>query len=211
MSTQEQLPREPLPNQLSRQAPRQASPHEVIGVGIAFGVAGLYFMLGAAGYLPMPETNGPTAIIFCAGLAFVFAGLTCVVRARSSALDRLHIESEMADTAPRWTGVSTRMLAIGAAGALAIIGSWVAIGSGPRAFSLSAPLAEMQTAGEAVGRSVFALGAVIAWISAIALSIGTARKFFGSSPSPSIVPPEPTDQRPRSAMPRERERLTTPE
>jgi hypothetical protein len=202
MSTEEQLP---------SQAPHQASPHEVIGVGIAFSVAGLYFMLGAAGYLPMPETNGPTVIIFCAGLAFAFAGLTCVVRARESALNMLHIESEMAGTAPRWTGLSTRMLAIGGAGALAIIGSWVAMGSGPRAFSLSAPLVEMQTAGEAIGRTIFALGAVIAWIYAIALTIGTVRKFFGSSPSPSIVPSEPTEQRPLSAMPRERERLTTPE
>jgi hypothetical protein len=202
MSTQEPLP---------SQAPRQASPHEIIGVGIAFAVAGLYFMLGAAGALPMPETNGPTAIIFCAGLAFVFAGLTCVVRARESALDRLHIESETADPAPRWTGLSTRMLAIGTAGAIAIIGSWVAMGSGPRAFSLSAPFIEMQTAGEAVGRSVFALGAVIAWIYAIALTIGTVRKLFGSSPSPSIVPSEPTEQRPRAAAPRQRERVTTPE
>lgn len=197
--------------QLPSQAPRQASPHEVIGVGIAFAVAGLYFMLGAAGYLPMPETNGPTAIIFCAGLAFVFAGLTCVVRARAAALDTLNIENEIADTAPRWMGLSTRMLAIGTAGALATIGSWVAIGLGPRAFSLPAPFVAMQTAGEAIGRAVFALGAVIAWIYAIALTIDTVRKFFGSSPSPSIVPPEPTDQRPRAGVPRERERLTTPE
>jgi len=202
MSTEEQLP---------SRAPRQASPHEIIGVGIAFSVAGLYFMLGAAGTLPMPETNGPTAIVFCAGLAFVFAGLTCVVRARAAALDTLNIENEIADTAPRWMGLSTRMLAIGLAGALATIGSWVAIGLGPRAFSLSAPFVAMQTAGEAVGRTVFALGAVIAWIYAIALTIDTVRKFFGSSPSPSIVPSEPTDQRPRAGVPRERERLTTPE
>jgi hypothetical protein len=206
MSTEEQLP-----SQVLSQAPHQASPHEIIGVGVAFGAAGLYFMLGAAGTLPMPETNGPSVIIFCAGLAFVFAGLTCVVRARESARDRLHIESEMTDTGPRWTGVSIRMLAIGATGALAIIGSWVAMGSGPRAFSLSAPFVEMQTAGEAVGRSVFALGAVIAWIYAIALTIGTVRKFFGSSPSPSIVPSEPAEQRPRAAAPRQRERVTTPE
>jgi hypothetical protein len=202
MSTEEPLP---------SQAPHQASPHEIIGVGIAFGVAGLYFMLGAAGTLPMPDTNGPTAIIFCAGLAFVFAGFTCVVRARTSALNTLHIESEIADAAPRWMGLSTRMLAIGTAGALATIGSWVAIGLGPRAFSLSAPFVEMQTAGETIGRTIFALGAVIAWIYAIALTINTVRKFFGSSPSPSIVPSEPTEQRPRAGVPRERERLTTPE
>jgi hypothetical protein len=169
MSTQDQSP---------VQASRQASPHEVIGVGIAFSAAGLYFMLGAAGYLPMPETNGPTFIVFCAGLAFAFAGLTCMVRARAGMTDS---QSEVPDSAPRWTKVSYRMLAIGAAGALATIGTWIAIGSGPRAFSLSAPLAEMQTAGEMVGRTVFGLGAVIVWIYVIALTVGTVRKLFDRS------------------------------
>ena len=70
------------------------------------------------------------------------------------------------------------MLAIGAAGALATIGTFVAIGSGPRAFSLSAPFVEMQTAGEIIGRTVFGLGAVIVWIYVIALTVGTVRKLF---------------------------------
>ena len=78
MSTREQLP---------TQAPRQASPHDIIGVGIAFAAAGLNFMLGAAGYLPMPETNSPSAIVFCAGLAFAFAGATCMVRSRAGMTD----------------------------------------------------------------------------------------------------------------------------
>ena len=70
------------------------------------------------------------------------------------------------------------MLAIGTAGALATIGTWIAIGSGPRAFSLSAPFVEMQTTGEAIGRTVFGLGAVIVWIYVIALTVGTVRKLF---------------------------------
>src|SRR4051812_48831537 len=105
MSTQEQLPTE---------ASRQASPQDVIGVGVAFSLAGLYLTLGAAGYLPMPETNSPSAIVFCAGLAFLFAGLTCVVRARAGMTDS---QGEVPDDAPRWTQVSYRMLAIGTAGA----------------------------------------------------------------------------------------------
>ena len=52
MSTQESAQ-----EQSPSQAPRQASPHDVIGVGVAFSAAGLYFMLGAAGYVPMPEGN----------------------------------------------------------------------------------------------------------------------------------------------------------
>jgi len=153
----------------------QASPHDVIGVGIAFAVAGLYVMLGAAGYAPMPESNSPAFIGFCAGAAFLFAGLTCMVRARAG---MLNMETEIPDGAPRWMQVSYRVLAIGAAGALAIVGTYVAIGSGPRAFSLSAPFVEMPTTGEAIGRTVFGLGAVIVWIIVIALTVGTVRKLF---------------------------------
>ena len=70
------------------------------------------------------------------------------------------------------------MLAIGTAGALATIGSWIAIDSGPRAFSRSAPLVEMQTTGEVIGRVVFGLGATITWIYVIALTVSTVRKLF---------------------------------
>ena len=67
---------------------------------------------------------------------------------------------------------------LGAAGALATIGTWIAIGSGPRAFNMSASHIEMQTLGETIGRSVFGLGAVIVWIVVIALTVGTVRKLF---------------------------------
>jgi len=154
----------------------QASPHDVIGVGLAFSVAGLYFMLGAAGYLPMPETNSPSFIIGCAGAAFLFTGLTCMVRARAGALAG---ESDLPDEAPAPLRLSYRMLAIATAATLAIIGTWVAIGSGPRLFNVASASGETSTAGESVGRAVFALGAVIVWIYLIALTVGTVRKFFG--------------------------------
>ena len=195
MSTQEQLP-------------SRASPHEIIGVGVAFTLAGLYFVLGAAGYLPMPETNGPSFIVFCAGLAFAFAGLTCMVRARAGMTDS---QDDVSDSAPRWTKAAYRILGIGCAGALATIGTWIAIGSGPRAFSLSAPFIEMQTIGETIGRTVFGLGAVVVWIYVIALSVGTMRKLFGMPPSPSIVPSDRAEPLSRSTTTAEKERLTTGE
>lgn len=187
---------------------RQATPYDVIGVGVAFSATGLYFMLGAAGYLPMPETNGPSFIVFFAGMAFCFAGLTCMVRARAGMTDT---QDEVPDGAPRWIKASYRVLGIGCAGALATIGTWIAIGSGPRAFSLSAPFVEMQTTGEAIGRTVFGLGAVIVWIYMIAFIIGTVRKFFGPAPSPSIVPSAPAEPHPASKIPAGQERVTTPE
>ena len=160
------------------QAPRQATPNEVIGVGLAFSATGLYFMLGAAGVLPMPETNSPWVIVFCAGLAFLFAGLTCMVRARTGILN---IEREAPTGVPRSTKVSVRMLAIGAAGALAIVGTWIAIGSGPHAIGLGAPFIGAQSTGEIIGRTVFGLGAVIVLIALFALTVGTVRKLFDRS------------------------------
>src|SRR2546421_566987 len=108
---------------------RPASPHEVAGFGVAMSVAGLYFMLGSYGLLPMPEPNGPAFIVSTAGAAFLFAGLVCFIRARTGMTDA---QTDMPDSAPAWIKLSYRMLAIGIFGALATVGTWVAIGSGPR-------------------------------------------------------------------------------
>src|SRR6266446_2156747 len=88
---------------------RQASPHEVAGFGLALSVAGLYFMLGSYGLLPMPETNGPAFIVFAAGAAFLFAGLVCFVRARTGMTEA---QTEVPDAASAWIKLSHRMLAI---------------------------------------------------------------------------------------------------
>ena len=160
-------------------APDKATRADLIGLGIACAAAGGYFVLVGFGALPAPgETSAPAAIVVAAGLAFLFAGLTCVVRAKAGMSDH---DSDMPDSAPLWTKLSYRALGIGIAGALAIIGTWIAIGSGPRAFTIAAPFGEMRTAGETIGRTLFGLGAIIVWITMIALTIGTVRKFFGRS------------------------------
>ena len=134
-----------------------SSPADVVGVGIAFALGGVYFILIALDLLPPPgETNSPPVIVACAGAAFLFAGLTCFVRAKAGMTDQ---QSDVPAGAPLWIMLSYRTLSIGAAGALAIIGTWIAIGSGPRAFVT--PLGEMATFGELVGRMVFGLGAVL--------------------------------------------------
>ncbi len=156
-------------------SPVRASPYEIAGLGVAFAAAGLYFMLGAGGVLPLPETNGPTFVVFCAGAAFLFAGLTCVVRAKAGMSDQ---STGMPGNAVPWLKFAYRILGIGAAGALATIGTWIAIGSGPRAFNISGPFGEMQTSGQTLGRTVFGLGAVIVWIYVIALTVGIVRKLF---------------------------------
>jgi hypothetical protein len=157
-------------------APGRARPADVIGLGIALAAAGLYFVLAGADILPSPGgASAPGAIVICAGLAFLFAGLTCLVRAKAGMTDH---ETDVPPTAPLWLALSYRALGIGLAGALALIGTWIAIGTGPRAFSVSSPFGEMQTTGELIGRSVFGLGAVIVWIYVLALTVGTVRKLI---------------------------------
>lgn len=156
--------------------PGRARPADVVGLGVAFAAAGLYFVLAGIDILPFPGgTQTPGAIIVCAGLAFLFAGLTCFVRAKAGMTDS---QDDVPATAPLWLALSYRAFGIGVAGALALIGTWIAIGTGPRAFNISGPIGEMHTTGEVIGRSVFALGAVIVWIYVLVLTVGTLRKLI---------------------------------
>lgn len=150
-----------------------------IGLGLAFVATGAYFVLIALGVLPPPggedSAKAPMAIVAAAGLAFVFAGLTVAIKGFAGARDQ---DSELPAGAPRWTQLAYRVLAIAVAGSLAAIGTWIAIGSGPRTFTVAGPFVEMRTTGETIGRTVFGLGAVIVWIYVIALAVSTVRKLF---------------------------------
>ena len=103
---------------------REASPHEVAGLGIALSLAGFYFMLGSIGVLPMPDAEGPAFLVFAAGAAFLFAGLFCLGCARTEMNDNL---TTLPEASPVWIKLSYQMLAIGIFGAFATIGTWIAI------------------------------------------------------------------------------------
>ena len=159
--------------------PQQASAADGIGFGIVLAATGVYFILVGFGVFPVPggedALHGPLAIVVCAGAAFLFAGIALAIRARAGANDR---DSELPAGAPPWTHMAYRITAIAVAGSLAAIGTWIAIGAGPRAFTVSGPMVEMQTTGQTIGRTLFGLGAVVVWIYVIALTVGTVRKFF---------------------------------
>ena len=156
----------------------QSKPADLLGFGIAMAAAGLYFIMVALGVLPMPDggAGAPFFIIALAGLAFVFAGCNLAIRARTGARER---DSELPATAPASAKMAYRVIGIAIAGTLATIGTWIAIGAGPRHFDMSGPI----PAGETLGRAVFALGAVIVWIYVIALTVGIVRKLFDRSES----------------------------
>ena len=162
-----------------QQQQQQAPAADAIGLGIALGATGVYFILVGFGVLPVPggedALHAPLAIVVCAGAAFLFGGIALAIRAKAGANDR---DGELPAGAPPWTQLAYRITGIAVAGSLAAVGTWIAIGSGPRAFTVSGPMVEMQTAGQTIGRTVFGLGAVIVWIYVIALTVGTVRKIF---------------------------------
>ena len=159
--------------------PQPASVADGIGFGIALALTGGYFMLVGFGVLPVPGSedalHAPLAIIVCAGAAFLFGGIALGIRAKAGADNR---DGELPGNAPPWTHLAYRVAGIATAGSLAAIGTWLAIGSGPRTFAVSGPMIEMQTTGQTIGRAVFGLGAVIVWIYVIALTVQTVRKLF---------------------------------
>ncbi len=150
-----------------------------IGFGLALGATGAYVILAGLGIVPAPDGaeafRGPPAVILCAGAAFIFAGVALAIRSFAGANDN---DGDLPAGAPRWTQLSYRIVGIAIAGSLAAIGTWIAIGNGPRAFTVGGPMLEMRTTGETIGRTVFGLGAVIVWIYVIALTVSTVRKFF---------------------------------
>ncbi len=159
---------------------QQPSAADGIGIGIAFMATGAYFILVGFGVLPVPggqdAVHGPAAVIVAAGAAFLFAGVAAAIRAKSGAADR---DNDLPAESSAIAHAAYRIAGIAVAGSLAAIGTWIAIGAGPRAFTISAPMFEMRTTGEMIGRTVFGLGAVVVWIYVIALTVQTVRKLFG--------------------------------
>jgi hypothetical protein len=113
--------------------------------------------------------------VFCAGLAFLLAGIAVVTRAFAG---DAALEGELPPTAPRWIRLTQYLVALATMGCLAAIGTWIAFGPGARAFSASGPFFGGGI-GEAIGRTVFGIGAMVSWLGLIALARSGARQLFG--------------------------------
>src|SRR5262249_20692821 len=127
---------------------QKASVADGIGFGLAFVVTGSYVILASLGFVPAPggeDTRSPTAIVVCAGAAFVLVGILMAIRSYTGTKDA---DGDLPADAPLWTHMMYRVAGIAIAGSLAAIGTWIAIGSGPRSFTVGGPMLEMRTTGE---------------------------------------------------------------
>lgn len=146
-----------------------------LGVGAASAAFGFYLCLVGFGALPIPSRiNGPLWLAACAGLAFLCAGLSVIVR---GLLVMNNQATELPRNAPFWMQAVYWLSAVIAATAIASVGTWVAVGYGDRHISISGPMTG--PVGEGVGRTVFGIGAIIAWLLVVALARTGLKKIFG--------------------------------
>jgi hypothetical protein len=147
----------------------------LIAIGILTAAAGLYFALVGIEAVPPPSRiNGPIWLSFLAGVVFLAAGLSVIIRGLSGADDR---SGDLPDSAPAWMKTVYWLDSVIAAAGLAGIGTWVAFGGGTRHFSMSGPI--IGPLGEGIGRTVFGIGAIITWLIVLAFARAGAKKIFG--------------------------------
>jgi hypothetical protein len=73
-------------------------------------------------------------------------------------------DGEMPHGTSFWLRAVCYLIGLICIGSLAAIGTWVAFGPGPRAFSMSIPFLGKGPANEWLGRAVFGVGAVLVWL-----------------------------------------------
>ncbi len=155
---------------------RSSTPdRSLIAIGILTAVAGVYFALVGIEALPPPSRiNGPIWLSLFVGVVFLATGISVIVRGLSGVDDQ---SSSLPDNAPAWMKTVYWLDSVIAAAGLAGIGTWVAFGGGTRHFSMAGPI--VGPVGEGIGRTVFGIGAIIAWLIVLAIARAGAKKIFG--------------------------------
>jgi hypothetical protein len=159
---------------MNRQEPD--SPRTTFVCGLLAIALGLFTLLVGLGIVPVDprSVHGPMWIATAAGICFLLAGISVAV----GAIYGVSETGELPKDTGWWMRLFYTVIAVIIAGALASIGSWVAFGPGPRAFSGTGLFLLSREASDLVGRILFGLGAVLTWLFTIAIAVRGARELF---------------------------------
>lgn len=151
----------------------------LIAVGLIVGAGGLYLVLAGIGVVAPPgPVHAPGFIVVCAGLAFLGGGGSVAIRGLAGATDR---QAELPAETPRAVVALSALCGIVAFAPLAIIATWIALGSGERAFSGSGAML-FGPLSETAGRAMFGVGALIAWLALAGFVHASAKKLRAGAP-----------------------------
>jgi hypothetical protein len=139
-------------------------------VGLAVGALPFLVLLGVLPAGHRTPDDAPDWIGILIGLAFTFAGLMAMVRSFAGTDPTGNLE----DTAPRAVQAINDGLGLLIVASLAMIFTWVSIGPGARHFTVSAGGSSggfsggismpAGPGGDAMGRVMFGLGAILGWV-----------------------------------------------
>ncbi|MCW5687623.1 MAG: hypothetical protein KIT76_03660 [Pseudolabrys sp.] len=146
----------------------------MVGLGLIVGAGGLYLTLAGFGLVAPPApVHAPGFLMVCAGLACLGGGGSVAIRGFAAGAER-----ELPADTPRGLVALSALCGIVAFAPLAIIASWIALGTGAPSSSamLFGPLSET------AGRIVFGLGALIAWLALAGFLRASAKKLRVTAP-----------------------------
>jgi hypothetical protein len=151
------------------------TPREVLVISIGLAAGGLYLVLVGVGLLPVPggprNLHGPLWIVLLIGIVLVLAGVSALLQV----VGRANAGGELPADAPQWLRVVQYLLGVAMSASFAVIGSWVAIGGDPRAFSGNVLVFDGAT-NASIARIAFGIGALITWLATITFAVAGARK-----------------------------------
>jgi hypothetical protein len=157
----------------------QLSPRMAILVALLFIVIGLAATpltaeLFAPGWHPAADAP-PLLVQYSFGLIFVLAGFAIII---GYGVGRVDANGNLPADAPLWLYVTQQLLVLGIVGTMGALFSWISIGSGPRAFTMSTPIGTSPVGNSVIGRIAFGFGAVLFWIFFVAVAVIAARRLL---------------------------------
>jgi hypothetical protein len=121
-----------------------------------------------------PTTDAPPLLVeYSIGLIFALAGFAIIF---GYAVGRADANGNLPADAPLWLYVTQQLLVLGIVGTMGALFSWISIGSGPRAFTMSTPVGTSPVGNSVIGRVAFGIGAVLIWIFFVAVAVIAARR-----------------------------------
>jgi hypothetical protein len=148
--------------------------------GLICATAGVAFILGAFGILPMtPSPDVPMWLAGCAGLCFVLMGAALI--ASFAIAPGRGPDGGMAPGTSFALKVMNYFLGLGLVLSMTAVFTWIAFGPGERHFSsgVSVPfLSYRGPGGSTSGRIMFGIGAVLMWLFLITAGVSGARSLW---------------------------------
>lgn len=137
--------------------------------GAAVAMGGLILLVGLGVLKPEGEVHAPLWVVSCAGGAFMLAGASVLL---SASAKRVASDGALPSDAPLGARAGQLVLSLLALAALASVATWIAVGPGARAFTVTASWGgEIETGlNELIGRVIFGAGALLAWLAFLAFA-----------------------------------------